>query len=215
MVMVLKASGLWEESRCDPSWTSLGLPHAVKNQGSWSSLPKGSSSSPRCERPMSAFQSWAQRGTLLGRVLRTRPGLGSVRAAGSREGSGTGVTRDGLQPHVSWDRALGDSPDPAVLRMVLKCTGMLISTAGLCGMRGGWAAHKCHAPQAKWVVPAQQQDPGQSDQRKDKQPRGQPHRAFVQQQVYWTPVLGPGSEPNRSLEPQELPASMEHPSIKF
>lgn len=38
------------------------------------------------------------------------------------------------------------------------------------------------------------------------------HRAFVQQ-VYWTPVLGPGSEPSGSLEPQELPASMELPSI--
>lgn len=81
---------------------------------------------------MLAFHSWAQRGSLLGRALRTGPGPGSLRAAGGQEGSGTGVTRDGLQPCVSWDRALYDSPDPAVLR----CTGMLISTAAL--WHEGW-----------------------------------------------------------------------------
>lgn len=32
----------------------------------------------------------------------------------------------GLQPCVSWPRALCDNPDAAVLRVVLKCTGMLI-----------------------------------------------------------------------------------------
>lgn len=36
------------------------------------------------------------------------------------------MTHGGLQPCVSWDRALCERPDPAVLRIVLKCTGMLI-----------------------------------------------------------------------------------------
>lgn len=136
MVVVLKASGLWEEGRCDPPWTNLGLPQAVKKWGCWSPLPKSSSSSPRCEGLMLAFQSWSQKGTLLGRALRTWPSPGSLRAAG-QEGSGTGVTRGGLQPCVSWDWTLFDSPDAAVLRMVLKRTGMLILHSSTLCTRGG------------------------------------------------------------------------------
>lgn len=39
------------------------------------------------------------------------------------------------------------------------------------------------------------------------------HTQHLSIQVYWTPVSGPGPGPNGSLEPWELPASMEQPSI--
>lgn len=42
---------------------------------------------------------------------------------------------------------------------------------------------------------------------------GQKHTMFVQEHVYYALVLEPGLGPSGSLEPQELPASTEPPSI--